>query len=161
MVFRPVTEDYLPKAIAAKILMENASAFDIDPQVSHSGIRAFSVTLEEKPLYLVDIAERIDVPFRQLWTANPHIWKPYLEPGEYTVYLPGDAAGDMSGEALEAFLRDQPYEKRSLSADGEHTIAEIAEDVRVTADELATFNDVSSGYTPEDDEEIVYWHRGE
>ena len=31
----------------------------------------------------------------------------------------------------------------------------------VPADELATFNDVSSGYTPEDDEEIVYWHRGE
>lgn len=161
MVFPPVTEDYLPKAIAAKLLMENASAFDIGPQVSHPEIRAFSVTLEETPLYLVDIAERIDVRFRQLWRANPHIWKPYLEPGEYTIYLPEDAAGDMSGEALETFLRDQPYEKRSLSADGERTIAEIADERGVTADELATFNDVSSGYTPEDDEEIVYWHRGE
>lgn len=161
MVFPPVTEDYLPQAVAAKLLMEDAEALDITPQVSHARTRRFSVALEERPLYLTDIAGHVDVPFRALWTANPHIWKPYLEPGEYNIYLPEDAAADLGAGELERFLREKPYEKRSFPADGEHTIAELADKLGLTADELATFNDTSPGATPEEDEEIVYWRRAE
>ncbi len=161
MVFPPVTEDYLPQAVAAKLLMKDAEALGITPQVSYPRTRRFTVALEESPLYLTDIAEHIDVPFRAVWTANPHIWAPYLEPGEYNIYLPEDAATDLGREELERFLHEQPYEKRSFAADGEHTVAELADKLGISADELATFNDTSGGATPEEDEAIVYWRRGE
>lgn len=161
MVFPPVTENYLPRAVAAKLLTEGTEGLGIGPQVSHPRTRLFPVVLEDTPLYLTDIAEHFDVPFRALWVANPHIWKPYLEPGEYNIYLPEDVVADIPRDELERFLREQPYEKRSFAADGEHTIAELADKLGLTADELATFNDTSSRHTPDEDEEIAYWRRSE
>ena len=157
MVFPPVTEDYLPQAVAAKLLMEDAEGLGIEPEASYPDLRAFPVNLEDKPLYLSDIAEYVGLSFRSIWIANPHIWVPYLEPGDYTIYLPENEAADLDSGELEAFLRDKPYERGSVSADGDKTIAEIAEVLELSAHEFATFNDAAATDTPDEGTELVYW----
>ena len=83
MVFPPETEDYLPKVIAIKLIMENANSLGFRPRKGFGKVQSLKLQTVSKPIYPKDLVEKIGLTFRDIWLLNSHIWKPYLPPGEH------------------------------------------------------------------------------
>ena len=56
MVFPPETEDYVPKIIAIKLIMENAEKFEFKVEEDWETMVKLEVETVEKPIFLIDIA---------------------------------------------------------------------------------------------------------
>ncbi|MFP4484773.1 MAG: transglycosylase SLT domain-containing protein [Spirochaetaceae bacterium] len=155
MVFPPETEDYVPKAIAVKLIMENAHAFGLSPEHPLSEIRRVSIRVPDKPVYLSDIASFTGTSFREVWEANSHIGKPYLPPGEYALVFTTDSG--RSADEVQAHLADRPYSRREYQVAESDTLETISEAVEVSVDELRAFNDLESSDTLTPGETVTYW----
>ena len=168
MVFPPATENYVPMAIAIKLVLEEAMVKEdstgLESRAQPMSRLPVSVSVSEVPIYLFDIAEHTGLSFRRLWESNPHIWQTYLPPGEYRIYLPmsdepgiGVSRSHLEPGRLERYLNERPYESRSYKTDGEMTVAEIADELGIPAHELAVFNGLATGETPGEGEVLQYW----
>lgn len=155
MVFPPETEDYLPKIIAIKLIMENASSLGFRPQKGFRKVQRLKLQILEKPIYLKDIAERINLTFRDIWLLNPHIWKPYLPPGEYYFYLPQES--EVKSLELSGYLDSLPYNRKIYTVSDGESLDSIAAKIGITKDELMSFNDIESSIKLDAGRQIIYW----
>ena len=155
MVFPPETEDYVPKIIAIKLIMENAEELGFKVEEDRETIVKLEVETVEKPIYLRDIAGLLGLSFREIWLLNPHIWKSYLPPGSYFLYLP--ASAKVSASDLSDFLNSLPYAKDSYTLREGETLRSIADGLGISLDELMSFNNLTSSRGIKEGTTVIYW----
>jgi membrane-bound lytic murein transglycosylase D len=76
MVFPPETDDYVPRIIAIKLIMEGAEGLGFKVGEDWEALVALEIDTDEKPMYLRDIAGLLGISLREVWLLNPQIWKP-------------------------------------------------------------------------------------
>ncbi len=156
MVFPPETEDYLPKIIAIKLIMENANSLGFKPRKAFGKVQRLKLQTIAKPIYLKDLAENINLTFRDIWLLNSHIWKPYLPPGEHYFYLPEEL--EVKALELSDYLNSLPYNKEIYIVGEGENIDSIAKKLGTTKDELMSFNDLKSSQNLSEGHQLVYWN---
>ncbi len=157
MVFPPETEDYMPKVVAIKLIMENADSLGFESGKVPKRVQRLELTTVQKPLYLTDLGERINLTFREIWLLNPHIWKPYLPPGTYYFYLPDML--DVSVSEINTFLNELPYTRESHTLQKGEDLDAVAERLGITKDELMSFNNLESPGDVAEGDTIIYWRK--
>ena len=159
MVFPPETEDYVPKVVAIKLIMENADSLGFKSEKVGRQAQRLELVTEQKPLYLTDLGEKINLTFREIWLLNPHIWKPYLPPGTYYFYLPDVL--DVSASEINAFLNELPYIRESYTLQKDEDLDSVAGRLGITTDELESFNSLDSPDDVGEGDTIIYWNSTE
>jgi membrane-bound lytic murein transglycosylase D len=155
MVFPPETEDYVPMVVAIKLIMENPGSMSFKAEKTARGVQRLELKTEEKPLYLTDLAQKINLTFREVWLLNPHIWKPYLPPGTYYFYLPDRP--DISAREINTFINELPYTKESYILQTGEDLGSAAEKLGITKDEIESFNNLESLSDVGEGDAIIYW----
>lgn len=155
MVFPSETEDYIPRIVAVKLIMENASDLGLNSPEGTDPLKTVELETGDQPLYLADLAEAVDLTFRELWLRNPQIMKPYLAPGSYRFHVPDRP--DLSAEAIKTILAEKRYVREVYSLQEGENLGSAAEELGISRDELETFNDVESSGDLTTGDELIYW----
>ena len=158
MVFPPQTDEYVPKIIAIKLIMENARSlgFAIPTEKADRAVRLTLATVDN-PIYLSDIASATGLPFRQVWLLNPQIKGLLLPPGSYDFYLPERFASKR--RILNDYLNGLPYERETFVVKKGDTLFSTARALGTTVDELESINDLKGSATLAIGAKLLYWRR--
>ncbi len=101
------TQNYIPKLIAAKYLMNYYHAYDIVPNYSEELYFSTSATKVHNKIELNDIANALDLELEILKKMNAHFKKTYIPKNEkgFNVILPSESLHDF-------YTNFQPYKIR-------------------------------------------------
>lgn len=157
MVFPPQTSSYVPRIIAIKLVMQHAAKLGIHPNVRMPPLAPVTIDVQGRPVFLTDVAHYLGLTFRQVWVDNPQIWEPYLPPGSYRLFVPARVSG--RAKSLADYLDGIPYQRAYYTSPGGETVAEAATILGMTADELATFNNLPTDYLLKKGKRVFYWRR--
>lgn len=155
MVFPSETEDYIPRIVAIKIILENASDLGFSSSDRTDPLKTVELEIDDQPLYIADLADAVDLSFRELWLRNPQIKKPYLTPGSYRFHIPDRP--NLSAEAIKSVLDEKRYVREVYSLQAGDDLGSVAEELGISRDELETFNDVDSSRDITEGDELIYW----
>ncbi|MFW6208791.1 MAG: transglycosylase SLT domain-containing protein [Spirochaetota bacterium] len=155
MVFPAETEDYIPRIIAIKIIMEDASDLGFSSPDRTAPLKTIELETGDQPLYIEDLAEAVDLTFREMWLRNPQIMKPYIAPGSYRFHVPDRP--NISAEAIKTSLAEKRYVREVYSLQAGEDLDSAAEELGISRDELETFNDVESSGDLTAGDELIYW----
>ncbi len=159
MVFPSETDDYVPKIVAIKLIMEHASELGFPAPIPARTSERVELASGANPVYLADIALETGLSYRAIWLANPQFRKPFLPPGRYALYLP--APLPPSAAELSAYESLLPYEPGSYTVERGDTLGKIARSLGVSVDELSTFNELDPTKSLAVGTKLAFWRRVE